>query len=165
MDVGTPAVFCEDHGWALICGIAFGLIAGILSSLVAGAVAGEEQIPHRAPDGYALLRVFVGRAGQEAELPWDEAGLLDIAREELRLTLGITADPVLIRIFRWEKAMPQYNLGHPERLARIDEALATLPGLGLAGNGYAGIGIPDCIRSGELAVERVLENRTQMAQI
>jgi oxygen-dependent protoporphyrinogen oxidase len=109
--------------------------------------------------------VFVGRAGQEAELPWDEAGLLDIAREELRLTLGITADPVLIRIFRWEKAMPQYNLGHPERLARIDEALATLPGLGLAGNGYAGIGIPDCIRSGELAVERVLENRTQMAQI
>jgi oxygen-dependent protoporphyrinogen oxidase len=123
------------------------------------------KFPHRAPDGYALLRVFVGRAGQEAELPWDEAGLLDIAREELRLTLGITADPVLIRIFRWEKAMPQYNLGHPERLARIDEALATLPGLGLAGNGYAGIGIPDCIRSGELAVERVLENRTQMAQI
>ena len=114
------------------------------------------KFPHRAPEGYALVRVFVGRAGQEAELPWDEAGLLDIAREELSQTLGITADPILTRVFRWEKAMPQYNLGHPERLVQIDQALASLPGLGLAGNGYQGIGIPDCIRSGELAVEKIL---------
>ncbi|GAB4581530.1 MAG: protoporphyrinogen oxidase [Anaerolineales bacterium] len=123
------------------------------------------KFPHRAPEGYALVRVFVGRAGQEADLPWDEAGLLDIARKELKLTLGIIAEPVLTRVFRWEKAMPQYNLGHPERLARIDQALATLPRLGLAGNGYQGIGIPDCIRSGELAVERVLENRTQLTSL
>jgi oxygen-dependent protoporphyrinogen oxidase len=56
----------------------------------------------------------------------------------------------------WDKAMPQYNLGHPELLKRIDHELENHPGLALAGNGYRGIGIPDCIHSGELAVEKTL---------
>lgn len=116
------------------------------------------KFPHRAPDGYALLRVFVGRAGQEGEIAWDEAGLLQAARAELRLTLGITAEPLLKRIYRWEKAMPQYNLGHPERLRRIEAYLTAHPGLALAGNGYQGIGIPDCIHSGELAAEKMLSS-------
>jgi oxygen-dependent protoporphyrinogen oxidase len=115
------------------------------------------KFPHRAPEGHALVRVFVGRAGQEDQIPWDEPGLLALAQEELALTLGITARPTLARVFRWERAMPQYNLGHPERLERIDAALRDLPGLALAGNGYRGIGIPDCIRSGELAATQVLE--------
>ena len=116
------------------------------------------KFPHRAPEGHALIRVFVGRAGQEEQITWDDEALLAIAREELELTLGITAEPLLTRIFQWEKAMPQYNLGHPERLERIDAALAAFPGLGLAGNGYQGIGIPDCIHSGELAVEKLLKH-------
>ena len=116
------------------------------------------KFPHRAPEGHALIRVFVGRAGQEEQITWDDEALLAIAREELELTLGITAEPLLTRIFQWEKAMPQYNLGHPERLERIDAALAAFPGLGLAGNGYQGIGIPDCIHSGELAVEKMLKH-------
>jgi oxygen-dependent protoporphyrinogen oxidase len=77
------------------------------------------KFPHRAPDGYALIRVFVGRAGQESDIPWDEVGLLDLAREELELTLGITAEPLVSRVFIWENAMPQYNLGHPEKLAML----------------------------------------------
>jgi oxygen-dependent protoporphyrinogen oxidase len=113
------------------------------------------KFPHRAPDGYALIRVFVGRAGQD--IPWDEHELIELAKEELNLTLGITAEPLLWRSFLWDKAMPQYNLGHPEILKRIDTALENHPGLALAGNGYRGIGIPDCIHSGELAVERVLK--------
>ena len=112
------------------------------------------KFPHRAPAGYVLIRVFVGRAGQD--IPWNENDLVALAREELSLTLGITAEPFLARVFLWDKAMPQYNLGHPEILKRIDAALENHPGLALAGNGYRGIGIPDCIRSGELAVERVL---------
>lgn len=115
------------------------------------------KFPHRAPEGYALLRVFVGRAGQE--IPWNENDLLALAREELNLTLGITADPLLSRVFLWDKAMPQYNLGHPEILKRIETALDKHAGLALAGNGYRGIGIPDCIHSGELAVDKLLENR------
>lgn len=113
------------------------------------------KFPHRAPDGYALLRVFIGRAGQEVDIPWDESGLLDLAQGELRQTLGITAEPLLTRIFRWEKAMSQYNIGHPARLERIDSLLGAIPGLALAGSGYRGIGIPDCIHSGELAVDKI----------
>jgi protoporphyrinogen/coproporphyrinogen III oxidase len=113
------------------------------------------KFPHRAPEGYALIRVFVGRAGQD--IPWTDSELLDLAKEELNLTLGITAPPLLQRVFMWEKAMPQYNLGHPELLARIDAGLAKHPGLALAGNGYRGIGIPDCIHSGQLAVERIFK--------
>jgi protoporphyrinogen/coproporphyrinogen III oxidase len=113
------------------------------------------KFPHRAPEGYALLRVFVGRAGQN--IPWDENDLLALAKEELNLTLGITVDPLIFRVFMWDKAMPQYNLGHPEILKRIDAALERYPGLALAGNGYRGIGIPDCIHSGELAVEKILK--------
>ncbi len=112
------------------------------------------KFPHRAPEGYALLRVFVGRAGQD--IPWDEGDLLALAKEELNLTLGITADPLLNRVFMWDQAMPQYNLGHPEILKRIEAALESYPGLALAGNGYRGIGIPDCIHSGELAVEKIM---------
>ena len=112
------------------------------------------KFPHRAPDGYALIRVFVGRAGQD--IPWNDNDLLALAKEELNLTLGITAEPILSRVFMWDKAMPQYNLGHPEILKRIDTELENHPGLVLAGNGYRGIGIPDCIHSGELAVEKIL---------
>ena len=114
------------------------------------------KFPHRAPEGYALIRVFVGRAGQD--IPWNENELLELAREELKLTLGISAEPLLSRVFMWDKAMPQYNLGHPEILKRIEAALESHPGLALAGNGYRGIGIPDCIHSGELAVKKIVEN-------
>ncbi len=111
------------------------------------------KFSHRAPEGYVLLRVFVGRAGQN--FPWNETDLLALARKELKQTLGITAAPLLERVFLWDQAMPQYNLGHPATLKRIDEALEKHPGLALAGNGYRGIGIPDCIHSGELAVEKL----------
>lgn len=125
------------------------------------------KFPHRSPDGFALLRIFIGRAGQEAEIDWDEESLLAIAREELNLTLGITAEPLLHRIYPWDKAMPQYNLGHPERLERINRCLAAYPGLALAGNAYHGIGIPDCIHSGEMAARKILstlEDKTSQIQ-
>ncbi len=121
------------------------------------------KFPHRAPDGYALIRVFVGRAGQD--IPWNENDLLALAKEELNLTLGITAEPILSRVFMWDKAMPQYNLGHPEILKRIDLALENYPGLALAGNGYRGIGIPDCIHSGELAVEKIVNSMSLRAKV
>ncbi|MDO8753440.1 MAG: protoporphyrinogen oxidase, partial [Anaerolineales bacterium] len=118
------------------------------------------KFPHRAPEGYALIRVFIGRAGQD--IPWNENDLLALAKEELNLTLGIKAEPILSRVFLWDKAMPQYNLGHPEILKRIDFELENNPGLALAGNGYRGIGIPDCIHSGELAIEKVTRDLSRI---
>ncbi len=116
------------------------------------------KFPHRAPEGHALLRVFVGRAGQEDDIPWNDEGLLEIAREELALTLGITDEPLISRVYIWEKAMPQYNLGHPEKMDAVESALADIPNLAFAGNGYAGIGIPNCINSGDVAAQKILEN-------
>ncbi len=102
----------------------------------------------RAPEGFALLRVYLRRISGEADR------LVATARDELRL-LGIESEPHLTRVHQWPSGMPQYVLGHPERLERIDERLERHPGLSLAGAAYRGVGIPDCIESGERAAESV----------
>jgi oxygen-dependent protoporphyrinogen oxidase len=114
------------------------------------------KYPGRAPEGHALLRGFVGGALDEAILALDDASLVDRAREELRQALGITAEPVLTRLFRWPAAMPQYHVGHLTRVETIERRVAALPGLGLAGGAYRGVGIADCVRSAEAAAERAL---------
>lgn len=108
----------------------------------------------RAPAGSVLLRVYAGRFGQRDLTREEDAALLERAREELRL-LGMHAEPTLVRVHRWPRGMPQYVLGHPERLRRIDAALERHPGLALAGAAYRGVGIPDCIHSGEEAARAV----------
>ncbi len=115
------------------------------------------KFPGRAPEGYTLIRAFVGRAGQAEILGYTEAELLALAREELQRTVGVTAAPVMQRIFRWPNALPQYTLGHLDRLATIDRCLAAHPGLFVAGNAYRGVGIPDCIASGEAAAEKAIK--------
>jgi oxygen-dependent protoporphyrinogen oxidase len=85
----------------------------------------------------------------------DDAAMVESVRRELRELLGITSEPLLTRIHRHPQAMPQYRVGHLDRMARIDAALARHPGLAVAGNAYRGVGIPDCVHSGELAAEAV----------
>lgn len=109
------------------------------------------KFPHRAPDGYGLIRAFIGRAGDDDVLNRTDEELLHMVREELRDVLEITVEPLLYRIFRWPQAMPQYTLGHLDRIAVIDRRLAEHDGLYVAGNAYRGIGLPDCIASGEAA--------------
>jgi oxygen-dependent protoporphyrinogen oxidase len=87
-----------------------------------------------------------------------------MARAELHEVMGITAAPQLYRIFRWPKAMPQYTLGHLDRLAAIDRRLAQHPGLFVAGNAYRGIGLPDCIASGEAAALSALQHLQSLAE-
>jgi oxygen-dependent protoporphyrinogen oxidase len=108
----------------------------------------------RAPEDAVLMRVYAGRFGARDVTAEPDAELVALAREEV-LLLGIDADPVLIRIHRWSHGMPQYVLGHPERLVRIEAALSEHPRLAVAGAAYRGVGIPDCIRSGEEAAESV----------
>ena len=109
---------------------------------------------NRAPAGRTLLRVYLGRFGGRVVLELADDELVALAREELRL-LALDAEPSLVRIHRWPLGMPQYTLGHPDRLARIESALERHPGLALAGAAYRGVGVPDCIHSGESAAEAV----------
>jgi oxygen-dependent protoporphyrinogen oxidase len=116
----------------------------------------HNKFPHRAPEDRALLRCFLGgtRDEQVLQLPDDE--ILGIVREELGQILGLVAEPQFTRIYRWKGAMAQYNVGHLERLERIEKLRKHLPGIALAGNGYRGVGVPDCVRSGEIAAAEVL---------
>jgi protoporphyrinogen/coproporphyrinogen III oxidase len=108
----------------------------------------------RAPEDAVLMRVYAGRfGGRDLTIESDDE-LVVRARDELRL-LGIGAEPTLTRVHRWPRGMPQYVLGHPERVDRIEALAAEHPGLALAGAAYRGVGIPDCIRSGEGAAEAV----------
>ncbi len=111
------------------------------------------KYPGRAPEGHALLRCFVGGALNERVLESDDAALIASARDDLRAALGITAGPVLMRVARWTKAMPQYHVGHAGRVETIEHCAGALPGLHLAGAAYRGVGIADCVRSGEAAAE------------
>lgn len=108
---------------------------------------------NRAPAGTVLLRVFVGRFGRDEAVARSDDDLVALARAEVEETLGVVATPSLTRVHRWRHGMPQYVLGHPERLTAIERRLTTLPGLALAGNAYRGVGLPDCIASGEAAAE------------
>lgn len=109
----------------------------------------------RAPAGHVLLRAFVGGALQPELLKLTDNELLLRVQKDLHDLLGIQQAPLFTEISRWEKAMPQYHLGHMERVQRIDQRVAALPGLVLAGNAYTGLGIPDCIRSGEAAADQI----------
>lgn len=107
--------------------------------------------PGRAPAGYALLRLYLGRHGRPDVTTCPDAELLALARAELRQALEVTAAPVRHWIHRWPQAMPQYTLGHLDRLAQIEDGLNRWPGLFLAGSAYRGVGLPDCIHGGEMA--------------
>jgi oxygen-dependent protoporphyrinogen oxidase len=122
------------------------------------------KYPGRAPEARALLRAFLGGANLPPGPPQEkgEGGpggvgldLVAAAREDLRVLLGITAEPLFATVHVYPAAMAQYTVGHRERVAAIESRLERLPTLALAGNGYRGIGIPDCVHSGESAAERL----------
>lgn len=114
----------------------------------------------RAPAGYVLLRAFVGGALQPSLLGQDDRAMETFVRQELAALLGVRAEPFFCRIHRYPRSMPQYQVGHRERVRQIEDRLKKLPALALAGNAYHGVGIADCVHSGEEAAERVLGHLT-----
>jgi oxygen-dependent protoporphyrinogen oxidase len=114
------------------------------------------KYPHRAPEGFVLLRVYLGGALDAAALSRDDAALAAIAHADVADLLRIAGPPVLSRVWRHPAAMPQYEVGHLARVDGIEARLAALPGLALAGAAYRGVGIADCVRSGEDAAARVV---------
>jgi oxygen-dependent protoporphyrinogen oxidase len=116
----------------------------------------HNKFPHRAPENRAIVRCFLGGARDEQILQSSDAEILQIVRDELRGIISLTAEPLFARVYKWKSAMAQYSVGHLERLQRIESLRRKLPGLALAGNGFSGIGVPDCVRSGADAVGSVL---------
>ena len=116
------------------------------------------KFDQRAPEGYALLRVFFGgsRTPQMMDIPDGE--LLHSVRRELADIMGLTAVPVFHRIYRWPQANPQYDVGHLERVAAIEAALP--PGIHVTGSPYRGIGIPDCVRQAQETARRIVTEWT-----
>jgi oxygen-dependent protoporphyrinogen oxidase len=118
----------------------------------------HNKFPHRAPENRALVRCFLGGARDEQILQMSTEEILQVARDELRQIIpsALNAEPLFARVYKWRSAMAQYSVGHLERVQRIESRRQDLPGLALAGNGYNGIGVPDCVRSGAEAAGKIL---------
>lgn len=136
---------------------------GILSPAVERrAVTGVSLVsskwPGRAPQGRVLLRGFIGGPRDPEALERTDEEIVEIAVRELTELLGLRsgARPLFSRVFRWDNAMPQYTIGHLDRVAEIESRCADLPGFALAGGAYRGVGVPNCVESGEAAVSKVL---------
>jgi len=114
------------------------------------------KFSHRVPEDKVVLRCFLGGGDEGALFDCDD-DLVRIVRDELRDIMGVAEEPLFAQIARWPRSMAQYTVGHPSRVAEIEARLRHIPGLHLAGNAYYGIGIPDCIRSGKLAAEKIRE--------
>jgi oxygen-dependent protoporphyrinogen oxidase len=113
------------------------------------------KFPGRAPAGHVLVRVFLGGATRPDLLEQNDDSLIRLAHEQLARLIGIRGEPILSMLSRWNKAMPQYQIGHLQWLETVRSRLAEFPGLELAGNAYEGIGVPQCVHSGETAAERI----------
>lgn len=111
----------------------------------------SSKFAHRAPEGHALIRLFFGGARSPHMMERDDTEIAQAARRELSDLLGVEAPPQFARVFRWWHAQPQYDVGHLERMDRIDQALPA--GLRLIGTAYGGVGIPDCVHQGRAAAQ------------
>ncbi len=115
------------------------------------------KLNHRAPDNGVLVRTFVGGTGREDVVDLDDETLIAQSREELEHVMGLRADPLFTRIFRWKKGRPQFDVGHLDRVAKIEQLAARVGGLYLTGSAYRGSAIPDCIAQALDTVNRILD--------
>lgn len=124
---------------------------------ILGTLYDSSIFPNRAPDGYALLRIMVGGARASDLAMEPESRLLEMIRKELSDIINISAEPDFVRIYRHEMAIPQYTVGHTERLRNIDAILEKQKNLYLTGNAYRGISVNDCIDNSAKLAEKIIE--------
>jgi oxygen-dependent protoporphyrinogen oxidase len=120
--------------------------------------------PDRAPEGLVLMRALCGGWNRGDIVDWDDARLLQAVRAELQLAMGVSGDPVFHRIIRWDHAIPQYHVGHLERVARIKGLCRRYPGLFLGGNSYHGVALNDCTEQAEVQAQGVAQYLQKVIQ-
>ncbi len=147
----TTDVGFDLNAFGVLCPMAEGrsLMACTLSST---------KWPGRAPEGRTLVRGFVGGPHNQAIMEKSDEELSAIVEKEFRSILGLTAKPIWMRVYRWTLGMPQYTIGHLDRVDLIERKVGETPGLGIGGGAYRGVGVPNCIESGEKAVSKVLSD-------
>ncbi len=121
------------------------------------------KFPNRAPEDHVLVRVFIGGALQSELLDQSDDELTELAHAEIAEILGISGPPLRAELVRWQEKMPQYHVGHVQLVDRIEQRVAALPGLELAGNAYRGVGIPQCVKSGDSAARRLVDTLASAA--
>jgi oxygen-dependent protoporphyrinogen oxidase len=155
---GTTAVvnlaYCDDQLPDGLTGHGF-LVAGDEPLTISACTLSSRKWAGRAPDDTLLVRAFIGAARATAHEA-DDAGLVEAAHRDVAGTLGIRGQPILTRISRYSAAMPHYNVGHLDRVAAAEAALAPFPALRLAGGAYRGVGLPDCVAQGRAAADAVI---------
>ena len=115
------------------------------------------KFPNRAPAGSVLLRVFIGGATHPEHFDLDDQAVTELVKSELTALIGASGEPLFARVGRHPRSMPQYNLGHLDRVATIRRHLAKYSRLYLAGVAYDGVGIPDCIHAAEMTADALLD--------
>jgi len=138
---------------------AFGVLCPLVENrALMAATYSSTKWPGRAPKGKVLLRGFVGGPHNQEILKRSDEELVQIVLTEFHDILGLNpfAKPLFHRVFRWYLGMPQYTLGHLDRIILIENRSAKIPGLALAGGSYRGVGVPNCIESGERAVSKII---------
>jgi len=137
---------------------AFGLVVPALEKkrLIACSFS-SEKFPGRAPEGYTVLRAFTGGMLDPGVLDLDDDAIMETLKSELAPVLGITGEPVFGFLKRYPNSLPQYYVGHLDLVRKIASGVKKLKGLEIAGSAIGGVGIPDCINSGESAAEKVVE--------
>jgi protoporphyrinogen/coproporphyrinogen III oxidase len=139
-----------------------GVAAKPTSSRLLAATFVDQKFDHRVPPGARLIRAFFGGATGERMMRCGNDEVASIARLELARILGPLPDPAitpqLITVRRWPRSLPQYAVGHLDRMAQLDARLAQMPGLYLLGNGYRGVGLPDLIRDSRAAARAAVKN-------
>lgn len=115
----------------------------------------HQKFAQRAPEGAVLLRAFFGGATAESLSKRDDAALAELACGELARYLGPLPQPMLTVVRRWPRSLPQYEVGHLERIAAFEARVAAMPGLRCVGNAYRGVGLPDLIRDGRAAAREI----------
>ena len=139
-------------------GVGF-VVPAVEKSPILAASFSSQKYEHRAPEGTALIRVFLGGARHPEMAEMDEHRLKPLVCGELTRLLGVRGEPIYSTVARWPRTMPQYHVGHRELVREIQDRADALDGLALAGNYFSGVGIPNCIHTGQQATERILAPR------
>jgi protoporphyrinogen/coproporphyrinogen III oxidase len=158
IEYSSSAIVVSGHRLAEICHPLNGaglVIPHVEKRRILAVSFASRKFPGRAPDGHVVLRTFLGGALQGDQLSQDDEVLQRMVLEELRDILGVEGSPDFCEVIRYPRGIPQFVIGHRDRVRRIESAVREVRGLSLAGNAYHGVGIPDAIQSGLVAAAKV----------